>query len=115
MQYYLFKDLKSTSHNSRMHIALLLLGAGCVFADYNSKPSGYGNNNPNEVQQMANKSPRNKPVDYTRSDDFPGFNLIGNNFKQQNLGQVNTQGQLNLQKVMSMISDISCFQLNTLF
>ncbi|EYC34987.1 hypothetical protein Y032_1205g3752, partial [Ancylostoma ceylanicum] len=48
-----------------MHIALLLLAVGCAFADYDTQPSGYGNNNPYEVQKMAKKSPHNKPVDYT--------------------------------------------------
>ncbi|EYB98318.1 hypothetical protein Y032_0132g1713 [Ancylostoma ceylanicum] len=81
-----------------MHIALLLLGVGCAFANYDTQPSGYGNNNPYDVQKMAKKSPHNKPVDYTRSSDFPGFNVIGNKFKQQTLGQINTQGQANFQQ-----------------
>ncbi|EPB75249.1 hypothetical protein ANCCEY_05648 [Ancylostoma ceylanicum] len=87
---------KVTIH--KMHIALLLLGVGCAFANYDTQPSGYGNNNPYDVQKMAKKSPHNKPVDYTRSSDFPGFNVIGNKFKQQTLGQINTQGQANFQQ-----------------
>ncbi|ETN80696.1 hypothetical protein NECAME_09018 [Necator americanus] len=79
--------------------ALLLLGVGCAFANYDTQPSGYGNNNAYEVQHMAKKSPYNKPVDYTKSNDFPsGFNFFGNKFSQQNLGQHNQQGQTNVQK-----------------
>ncbi|ETN80698.1 hypothetical protein NECAME_09020 [Necator americanus] len=81
-----------------MHIALLLLGVGCAFANYDTQPSGYGNNNAYDVQHVAKKSPYNKPVDYTRSNDFPGFNFFGNKVSQQNLGQTNTQGQSNFQK-----------------
>ncbi|ETN80697.1 hypothetical protein NECAME_09019 [Necator americanus] len=81
-----------------MHIALLLLGVGCAFANYDTQPSGYGDNNAYDVQHMAKKSPHNKPVDYTKSNDFPGFNFIGNKIAEQTLGQVNTQGQSNVQK-----------------
>ncbi|EYB98319.1 hypothetical protein Y032_0132g1714 [Ancylostoma ceylanicum] len=81
-----------------MRIALLLLGVGLAFANYNTEPSGYGSNNQYEVQHVAGKSPHNKPIDYTRSSDFPGFNVIGNKFKQQTLGQFNIQGQQNFQK-----------------
>ncbi|EYB98328.1 hypothetical protein Y032_0132g1720 [Ancylostoma ceylanicum] len=81
-----------------MLIVLLCIGVVSAFPNYHNQPSGYGNNNPNEVQQVAKKSPHNKPVDYTRSSDFPGFNVFGNKFNQQNLGQVNTQGQQNVQK-----------------
>ncbi|EPB75250.1 hypothetical protein ANCCEY_05649 [Ancylostoma ceylanicum] len=95
-----------------MHIALLLLAVGCAFADYDTQPSGYGNNNPYEVQKMAKKSPHNKPVDYTRSSDFPGFNVIGNKFKQQTLGQFNIQGQQNFQKVNLLGGDQTNIGLN---
>ncbi|EYB98327.1 hypothetical protein Y032_0132g1719 [Ancylostoma ceylanicum] len=81
-----------------MHIALLLLGVGCAFANYDTQPSGYGNNNPYDVQKMAKKSPHNKPVDYTRSNDFPATNIFGNAFDLQTLGQVSNQGQSNVQK-----------------
>ncbi|WKY08319.1 hypothetical protein Q1695_007663 [Nippostrongylus brasiliensis] len=84
-----------------MQLASLLLVAGVALAQYDTQPSGYGNNNPGQVQYVAGKSPRNKPVDYTKgSNDFPGggFNVIGNKFKQQNLGQTNFQGQQNFQK-----------------
>ncbi|VDL79919.1 unnamed protein product [Nippostrongylus brasiliensis] len=85
-----------------MHFAVLLLVAGAAFAQYDTQPSGYGNNNPGQVQYVAGKSPKNKPVDYTKggASDFPrgGSNIIGNLFNQQNLGQTNTQGQQNIQK-----------------
>ncbi|WKY08325.1 hypothetical protein Q1695_007669 [Nippostrongylus brasiliensis] len=85
-----------------MHFAVLLLVAGAAFAQYDTQPSGYGNNNPGQVQYVAGKSPKNKPVDYTKggASDFPrgGSNIIGNLLNQQNLGQTNTQGQQNIQK-----------------
>ncbi|EYB98320.1 hypothetical protein Y032_0132g1715 [Ancylostoma ceylanicum] len=96
---------------------------------YRVQPSGYGNNNPREVQYAAGKSPRNKPVDYTSTGpvvhppkqqvypgpgktggykpphDEPAYsailipnNMFGNNIFAQTLGQANTQGQQNLQK-----------------
>ncbi|WKY08307.1 hypothetical protein Q1695_007655 [Nippostrongylus brasiliensis] len=81
---------------------LIALGVAYVYANgYDTQPSGYGNNNPGAVQYVAGKSPKNKPVDYTKgSNDFPGggSNVIGNKFKQQTLGQWNTQGQANYQK-----------------
>ncbi|CAJ0601774.1 unnamed protein product [Cylicocyclus nassatus] len=48
-----------------MHLALILLGVGCAFAQYDTQDSGYGNNNPSAVQIVANNSPRIQPVDYT--------------------------------------------------
>ncbi|KAK6751253.1 hypothetical protein RB195_002932 [Necator americanus] len=81
-----------------MRTLVLLLGIAHVYAHYSTQPSGYGNNNAYEVQHTAKKSPNNKPVDYTRSNDFPGFNFIGNKVSQQNLGQHNQQGQTNVQK-----------------
>ncbi|EYB98323.1 hypothetical protein Y032_0132g1716 [Ancylostoma ceylanicum] len=95
---------------------------------YDVEPSGYGNNNPQEVLSAARKSPHNKPVDYTSTGsvvhppkqvyqgagktggykaphDEPAYsailvpnNMFGNNFFAQTLGQANIQGQQNLQK-----------------
>ncbi|KAL6737016.1 hypothetical protein Aduo_010694 [Ancylostoma duodenale] len=81
-----------------MLIVLLCIGVVSAFPNYHNQPSGYGNNNQDEVQEVAKKSPHNKPVDYTKASDFPGSNVIGNLFNQQNLGQINTQGQQNVQK-----------------
>ncbi|VDL79922.1 unnamed protein product [Nippostrongylus brasiliensis] len=83
-----------------MQVAALLLVAGVAFAQYDTQPSGYGDNDAKHVQYVAGKSPRNKPVDYTKSNDFPGggSNVIGNWFNQQNLGQANNQGQQSVQK-----------------
>ncbi|KAK6751249.1 hypothetical protein RB195_002929 [Necator americanus] len=91
-------------------------------------PSGYGNNNAGDVQYAAGKSPHNKPVDYTSGTGdnspkyvkpvggsagsyrpphdtptyaailVPNYNVIGNKIDSQNLGQINTQGQQNVQK-----------------
>ncbi|KAK6751251.1 hypothetical protein RB195_002930 [Necator americanus] len=92
-------NTQSVGGQKMYFFALLLLGVGCAFANYDTQPSGYGNNNAYEVQHMAKKSPYNKPVDYTKSNDFPsGFNFFGNKFSQQNLGQHNQQGQTNVQK-----------------
>ncbi|VDL79504.1 unnamed protein product [Nippostrongylus brasiliensis] len=78
---------------------LLALGAACVYANgYDSQPSGYGDNNPKHVQYVAGKSPKNKPVDYTKSNDAPGSNVFGNWFNTQNLGQANNQGQQSVQQ-----------------
>ncbi|VDL81515.1 unnamed protein product [Nippostrongylus brasiliensis] len=73
-----------------MQVAALLLVAGVAFAQYDTQPSGYGDNDAKRVQYVAGKSPRNKPVDYTKSNDFPGG---GSN----NLGQTSNQGQSNAQ------------------
>ncbi|WKY08324.1 hypothetical protein Q1695_007668 [Nippostrongylus brasiliensis] len=85
-----------------MQFATLLLVAGVAFAQYDTQPSGYGDNNPKQVQYVAGKSPRNKPVDYTKggASDFPrgGSNVVGNRIRGQNLGQANNQGQSNLQQ-----------------
>ncbi|VDL79501.1 unnamed protein product [Nippostrongylus brasiliensis] len=82
-----------------MQFIALLLVAGVAFAQYDTQPSGYGNNNPKHVQYVAGKSPKNKPVDYTKSNDAPGgSNVWGNWFNQQNLGQANNQGQQSVQK-----------------
>ncbi|WKY08337.1 hypothetical protein Q1695_007676 [Nippostrongylus brasiliensis] len=81
-----------------MQFATLLLVAGVAFAQYDTQPSGYGDNNPKHVQYVAGKSPKNKPVDYTKSNDAPGSNVFGNWFNTQNLGQANNQGQQSVQK-----------------
>ncbi|KAL6737013.1 hypothetical protein Aduo_010691 [Ancylostoma duodenale] len=81
-----------------MKTCFLLLGVvACAFAQYETQPSGYGNNNPNDVQYVAKKSPSHKPVDYTRtSDDSPQKqigpgskvgNQVGNQFKNQQAGR----------------------------
>ncbi|KAK6751248.1 hypothetical protein RB195_002928 [Necator americanus] len=94
-----------------MKVCLVLLGfTACAFAQYDTQPSGYGNNNPAAVQYVAKKSPRSKPVDYTKTSEDtpvrrptpyqppqPTYNVIGNKFSQQNLGQANTQGQSSAQ------------------
>ncbi|KHJ80977.1 hypothetical protein OESDEN_19342 [Oesophagostomum dentatum] len=48
----------------RTFILFLSLFA-CVSALYETQPSGYGSSNPSEVQKLAQRSPKNKPVDYS--------------------------------------------------
>ncbi|KAK6751254.1 hypothetical protein RB195_002933 [Necator americanus] len=106
-------------------LLLALLPISLQNPRYRIDASGYGDNNPEEVQYAAKKSPRNKPVDYTSpgtsgpssskqggkttayrpNDEAPAYsailvpnNWIKNNIYAQALGQVNTQGQQNVQK-----------------
>ncbi|KHJ94845.1 hypothetical protein OESDEN_05224 [Oesophagostomum dentatum] len=49
-----------------MRALLLILSLlACASALYETQPSGYGSNNPSEVQKVAQKSPKNRPVDYS--------------------------------------------------
>ncbi|VDL79502.1 unnamed protein product [Nippostrongylus brasiliensis] len=96
---------------------LVLLALVGLSVQFPRQSSGYGDNNPQEVQYAAGRSPRNKNVDYTNGGEAPkpahdaparytglqipvnyGQNVIGNKIDAQTLGQLNNQGQTSVQK-----------------
>ncbi|VDO90876.1 unnamed protein product [Heligmosomoides polygyrus] len=80
-----------------MHFAVLLSVASVALAQYASKPSGYGGNNGQQVQNMANKSPTNKPVDYTKPMDNQAA-AVGGSTNQKNSGQTAQHAEGSSQK-----------------
>ncbi|WKY08309.1 hypothetical protein Q1695_007656 [Nippostrongylus brasiliensis] len=96
---------------------LVLLALVGLSVQFPRQSSGYGDNNPQDVQYAAGRSPRNKNVDYTTGGEAPkpahdaparytglqipanyGQNVIGNKIDAQTLGQLNNQGQTSVQK-----------------